>query len=157
MLLVETFVGPSKIEGVGVFVMAPVLKGAKIWTLDAVFDRKIPEANLAELSREMQNFVERYSYRNPEFPGQLILETDNGRFMNHSTSPNVCFSDQYSGFAARDIEAGGELTCDYNELEPGFKLLPSLMEMTLRKQANGRRVQRVTRHGANGQILLAKG
>ncbi len=115
----------------------------------------IPEASLGELPREMQNFVERYSYRNPEFPGQLVLETDNGRFMNHSITPNVCFSDQYSGFAAFDIDAGEELTCDYNELEPGFKLLPSLMSITLRKP-NGRRVQRVPRGGAKAAILLEK-
>ncbi len=138
MMLVETFVGPSAIEGVGVFAVERIRAGTKIWTFNEMFDRLIKEETLATLPKEMQGFVERYAYKHPEFSGLFVLETDNGRFMNHCITPNVAFTDQFTGFAAADVEAGGELTCDYNELEPGFKLLPSLWQGAAPVQAQKR-------------------
>ena len=42
MLLVNTFVGASPIEGVGVFASDPIPKGTLIWRLEPDFDRLIP-------------------------------------------------------------------------------------------------------------------
>jgi len=47
----------------------------------------------------------------------VTLCADNAKHMNHSDSPNVVNGEDGDGVetnvAARDIEAGEELTCDY--------------------------------------------
>ena len=124
MLLVPTYVAPSTIEGVGVFAEAPIPAGTLIWRLDPTLDRLIPSDAVAALDPPFQRFVERYSYPYPHDPSLLIVELDNGRFMNHSDAPNTVFSDPDAGFTLRDIAAGEELTCNYAEFDPGFEILP---------------------------------
>jgi uncharacterized protein len=155
MLLVETFVGPSKIEGVGVFAVSRIRKGTKLWAFHEAFDHLIPESNVAALPTEVQHFLERYGYRTPEFPGFFVIETDNGRFMNHCEPPNVEFIGQRVGYATRTIEAGDELTCDYNALEPGFKLLPPLTIKMVTRPARVASLRRANRHGATSVAVAA--
>lgn len=124
MLLIPTYVAPSSIEGVGVFAEAPIAAGTLIWRLDPALDRLIPRGEVAGLDPLFQRFVERYSYPYPHDPDRLIVELDNGRFMNHSDAPNTVFSDPDAGFTLRDIAAGEELTCNYAEFDPGFEMLP---------------------------------
>jgi SET domain-containing protein len=54
----------------------------------------------------------------------MIVELDNGRFMNHSTSPNTRFTDPDAGFTRVAIAAHEEITCDYSEFDPAFQMLP---------------------------------
>ena len=68
----------------------------------------------------MQDFIERYTYPHIRMPGVLILEADNGRFMNHSEAPNTDFSGFDHGFAIRDIAQGEEITCNYHEFDTTF-------------------------------------
>lgn len=124
MLLVPTFVAPSEIEGVGVFAAETIMAGALIWKLDPSFDRLIPSAEVAELPLHFQKFVERYGYPYPHDASVLVLELDNGRFMNHSARPNTRFDNPDAGFALSRIEAGEELLCDYSEFDPTFEMLP---------------------------------
>jgi SET domain-containing protein len=124
MLLVSTYVGPSAIEGVGVFASEPIRRGTAIWCLDERFDRVLSAADVEGLSPEQREFVDRYGYPHAMRPGMTIVELDNGRFMNHSTAPNTDFSSPHTGVALRDIAAGEELTCDYSEFAPGFEILP---------------------------------
>jgi SET domain-containing protein len=49
MILVPTYVGPSEIEGVGVFAAAPIPKGTQIWLLDEAFDRVLTEEEIEAL------------------------------------------------------------------------------------------------------------
>ena len=124
MLLIPNYVGPSAIEGVGVFAAAPIAKGTVIWSLDERFDQVLSAADIAELGEEQRNFVERYGYPHTLRPELTIVELDNGRFMNHADQPNTRFDDPDAGFALRDIAAGEELTCNYAEFDSGFELLP---------------------------------
>lgn len=124
MLLIPNYVGPSAIEGVGVFAGAPVAKGTIIWTFDERFDRLLTAADIAELDEQQRSFVERYGYPHPPRPELTVLESDNGRFMNHSDSPNAQFTDPAIGWAIRDIAEGEEITCNYAEFEPDFSMLP---------------------------------
>ena len=124
MLLIPTYVAPSSIEGVGVFADQPIAAGTLIWRLDPALDRLIPRDEVAKLEPLFQRFVERYSYPYPHDPNLLIVELDNGRFMNHADAPNTRFSDPDSGYTLRDIAAGEELTCNYSEFDPGFEMLP---------------------------------
>jgi SET domain-containing protein len=131
MMLVPTYVAPSEIEGVGVFAAEPIPARTLIWRLEPQLDRLIPVGQVPELPHVLQDFVERYSYPYPHDPSMLIVEVDNGRFMNHSDGPNTIFSDPDAGFTLRDIAAGEELTCNYAEFDPAFEILPG------RKFVNG--------------------
>ena len=124
MLLIQSYVAPSEIEGVGVFAAETIPAGALIWRLDPGFDRLVRHEDVAGLPPTFRTFAERYGYPYPHDPSFLVLELDNGRFMNHSSAPNTNFTDPDAGYAVRRIEAGEEITCDYSEFDPAFEMLP---------------------------------
>jgi uncharacterized protein len=124
MLLIPNYVGPSPIEGVGVFAAAPIARGTIIWSLDARFDQVLSAADIATLGEEQRRFVERYGYPHMQRPELTVVELDNGRFMNHADRPNTEFTDPDIGWAIRDIAEGEEITCDYAEFQPDFAMLP---------------------------------
>jgi uncharacterized protein len=72
----------------------------------------------------MKELIDRYAYPSPDKPGYLVYEVDNGRFMNHSDTPNTDFSVYGGGTATRDIARGEEITCNYHEFYEGFELPP---------------------------------
>ena len=125
MLLVETFVGPSKIEGVGAFAVQRIRKGTLIWEYRPKFDLSISRKELEAYPLSIRSLMTRYAYPHHDEEGVLIIESDNGRFMNHSDTPNTDFRPQIAAYALVDIEPGAELTCDYREFDPNFRLLPS--------------------------------
>ncbi|MCP5432366.1 MAG: SET domain-containing protein-lysine N-methyltransferase [Alphaproteobacteria bacterium] len=125
MMLVPTYVAKSGIEGVGIFAAAPIAKGAPIWQFDAEFDRVLPKAALDAYPDHVRDFITRYSYRHHDDESLIVLEMDNGRFMNHSEAPNTDFTPQTVAYALRDIAPGEEITCNYCEFDPTFSLLPS--------------------------------
>lgn len=124
MMLISTYVAPSRIEGVGVFAAEDIPAGALIWELAPGLDRLIRKDELAGLPEPLQQFAERYGYPYPHDPDVLIVELDNGRFMNHSTRPNTRFDDPDAGYALTTIKAGEEITCNYSEFDPSFEILP---------------------------------
>ncbi|MEE2795407.1 MAG: SET domain-containing protein-lysine N-methyltransferase [Pseudomonadota bacterium] len=124
MMIVPTFVGPSTIEGVGVFSAEAITSGTAVWTLDERFDQLFYLSEIEALPDVLKAFVERYGYPHMTRPGLTVVEFDNGRFMNHSESPNTDFTDPNIGWAVRDIAAGEELTCNYGEFDPGFVMQP---------------------------------
>ena len=119
MMTVRCYLGPSKIEGLGVFCHDPIKKGDVIWLFDARFDRLIPVEDIDSAPEQMREFLDRYSYPMIGYPGQMVLDVDEGRFMNHSDSPNTDFTAPDAGYALRDIPAGEELTCDYASFTVG--------------------------------------
>ena len=127
MMLVPTYVAPSDVEGVGVFASEPIEKGTLIWRYEPSFDRLVPAAWLDEQSATMQDFLRKYAYPAHDQPDMLVIEIDNGRFMNHTTTPNTDFKKVIEGYALRDIAAGEELLCNYSEFDPEFALLPSMV------------------------------
>lgn len=124
MMIVANYVGPSAIEGVGIFASAPIRAGDPVWVLEEKFDLLLPASEVAALPGTQRQFVERYGYPHMTRPGIIVLELDNGRFMNHSDTPNTDFRSPEIGWATRDIAEGEELTCDYAEFDPTFVMLP---------------------------------
>jgi len=122
MLLVPTYIAASAIEGVGVFAAESIARGTRIWKLEPSFDRVIPAAEHQAAPPVLKAFLDRYAYPSPDEPGFIVYEVDNGRFMNHSTTPNTVFGGEEPGRALRDIAAGEELTCDYAEFISNFDL-----------------------------------
>jgi uncharacterized protein len=129
MLLVNSYVAASNIEGVGVFTAEPITKGQKVWAFDAMFDRLIPTPEYEQSRPLVKDFLDKYAYPSPDKPGFIVYETDNGRFMNHTETPNLDFSDAGGAIALRDIAAGEELTCNYGDFYPAFEMMPGGDEM----------------------------
>jgi SET domain-containing protein len=143
MMLVPTYVAASDVEGVGVFAERPIKKGTLIWRYDPSFDRLVPSSWLEEQTPMMQEFLTKYAYPAHDQPEMLVIEIDNGRFMNHSLTPNTDFTRIVEGYATRNIKAGEELICNYSEFDPTFQLLPSVVAAFAKKKAraNGHAVR----------------
>ena len=124
MLLVNTFIAASSIEGVGVFAAEPIPKGTRIWRFDERFDLCVPVAEYRGYPRFLRQLFDRYAYPSSERAGFLIYEIDNGRFMNHDPRPNTDFSGN-DGRALSDIAAGEEITCNYAEFYENFEAVLS--------------------------------
>jgi SET domain-containing protein len=124
MMIVPTYVGPSAIEGVGIFAAAPIRAGDPVWILEEKLDLLLPVGELAMLPELQIQFIERYGYPHMTRPGIIVLEFDNGRFMNHSHTPNTDFRNAEIALATRDIDAGEEITCNYGEFDPSFEMQP---------------------------------
>lgn len=111
MLLIEHYVAPSSIHGLGVFSVSFVPKGSKVWTFHPVIDRVIPISDLAGLPKHVIEHIEAHSEYLPKF-NAIRISADGDFYMNHSNDPNL--EDRGDEvFARRNIQPGEELLCDY--------------------------------------------
>lgn len=124
MLLFRSYVAASAIEGVGVFTSEDIAKGAQIWRPDPILDVIIAESEIDLLPEWTKEFVMRYGYPSNGRKNSVVIEADNGRFMNHSLNPNTDFKTPQIGIAICDIPAGQEVTCNYGDFYEGFELMP---------------------------------
>jgi uncharacterized protein len=120
MLTVSSYVAPSAIDGLGVFAGEFIPGGSLLWNLNPKFDIFIYQGETEGLAPHVQDFIARYSYPHLDMPGVLVVDSDNGRFMNHSLTPNTDFRIFDKGYALVDIAQGEELTCNYYEFDPRF-------------------------------------
>lgn len=103
----------NEIIGYGVFAKKLIPMGTITWTPDPLQIVLKPE-DVDNLSQPFQEIVYRYAYRNSR--GLYLIESDFGRFVNHSSRSN-CLSTAYDfELAVRDILPGEELTDDYGTL-----------------------------------------
>ena len=119
MMQVPCYLAPSMIEGIGAFTRVAIRKGDVVWRFDGRFDRLIPEADFHAAPEHFKEFLMRYCYPAPSYPGFFVLESDEGRYINHSDAPNTDYRFEDCGRAMRDIAAGEELTCDYGHFLSG--------------------------------------
>ena len=117
MMMVETELRPSNIQGIGIFLVEAVSKGQIIWRFDSRVDRVYSEAELDGLPPVTSAFLRRFSTWH-EPTGLWILCGDNGRHFNHSDTPNTVSQGIAFGedIAADDLPAGTELTSDYRTI-----------------------------------------
>ncbi|HEX2449115.1 MAG TPA: SET domain-containing protein-lysine N-methyltransferase [Methyloceanibacter sp.] len=120
MLMVSTYLAPSAIEGLGVFSGEYIERGRLLWSLNPKFDIFVHIREIETYPPHMQDFIQRYTYPHLEMPGVVILDCDNGKFMNHSLTPNTDFRIFDRGYALTDIAQGDEITCNYHEFDPSF-------------------------------------
>ncbi len=123
MLLVKTKIGPSEINGTGLFADQFIPKGTLVWKFQYP-DLKIDKSELPKLSEPAREQFLKYAYLNPK-TDRYVLCFDDSRFFNHSDNPNCIdteFPDDTEGInvAVRDIQAGEELTCNYKEFDADF-------------------------------------
>ncbi|MFM1816355.1 MAG: hypothetical protein RLZ98_3050 [Pseudomonadota bacterium] len=120
MMTVKTTIRNSTIEGVGVFAAERIPAGTIIWLLDERFDLRFNKDDVANFPHEVREYLARYGYPHMETPSIIVLEMDNGRFMNHDLNPNTNFTQPDRGWAIRDIDVGEEITCNYSEFDAEF-------------------------------------
>jgi SET domain-containing protein len=124
MMLIRNYVGPSSIHGTGIFAAEAIATGTEVWRYHPQFDIVVMRHYADMLPASTQEFLRMYAYPSELVGGNLLLDGDNGRFMNHSSDPNTTNSGWIS-YASRDIAEGEEITCDYGEFyaEGDFHLI----------------------------------
>ena len=108
-LLVRTLIGPSTIAGTGLFAVDHIAKGTRIWEFTPNFDRVYND--ISAFPASVIAYLTTYCYRNA---GNYVFCADHAKFFNHADHPS-CDDDENFTYAARDIEAGDELTSDYRK------------------------------------------
>lgn len=131
-------------KGLGVFAGATIRKGTVIYrNLQGqfkVYDECSLKKCLAQLSHNEVTYELTHMFGIPEFPGYIIRFFDDGVLINHSRQPNMemnnssgenenlystspqgiqdvedhLLSDRFALIAIQNVEAGDELTLDYN-------------------------------------------
>ena len=121
MLTVSTYVAPSAIEGLGVFAGEYIERGQLMWSLNPKFDIFIHASEIEGIPPHLQRFHRSLQLSaSGDAEDVVFVDSDNGRFMNHSLSPNTDFRIFDKGYALVDIAQGDELTCNYHEFDPTF-------------------------------------
>jgi uncharacterized protein len=115
----------NDVVGMGVFATEFIPKGTIVWILDHL-DQRIDESAVYALDPLRREAVLKYAYRDRQ--GKYVLCWDLGRFMNHSSNPNVVDLPYEFEIASRDIYPGEQLTCDYGclNLDEPFDCLPEV-------------------------------
>lgn len=126
MLLVKTRLGMSPIEGIGVFADEFIAKGTPTWTFTPGLDQLLSKDVIAAMAEPLKSALLRYSYLDKK-TGLYIYCLDNARFVNHSDNANTRgdYGDNDAfgrDVATRDIQAGEEITCNYDEFDREFRL-----------------------------------
>jgi uncharacterized protein len=123
MMIIETYLAPSPLHGLGVFAAEPVASGQVVSRYMPPFDVQYPAELLAALSAAEQKYLRHFSYRS-KFTGLYVLTGDHDRYMNHSPVPNVAMNPDGSAnnLALRSIARGEELTCDYRTFDAEWQL-----------------------------------
>src|ERR1043165_1028646 len=124
MLLIDTYLDKSPIQGMGVFAKSAISKDTVIWRLDERFDRLIEVDVYEGMTGPVKSYLDRYAYPRRSDPRFIVFEADDARYMNHADQPNCDFGHGDVAYALTDIAPGDELTCDYNAFfEDGFEFL----------------------------------
>jgi hypothetical protein len=132
MILPRYHIGPSSITGAGqgLFIDEPLARGRVLVAPDAIpavhrFEEILARPDSASLlPATVRWFEDRYTVT-PEWPDEC--------FINHAFEPTALWHLGFV-FAARDLEAGSEVTVDYRHL-----LAPG-QEEDFRDSASGQRI-----------------
>ena len=120
MLLIPVKINRSSIHGIGIFASQAIEAGTCIWRFTPGFDLDIDPSALELQPAHFRESMFHYGYIDPR-RDRFILCCDDYRFLNHSDTPNVRVDlrkELYGvDFAARDIQAGEELTVDYGTVD----------------------------------------
>ena len=119
MQYIKTKIGPSKIHGIGLFANQFIPAGTTTWEYSAEFDTGFTEEQVSRMSAPAREVFLWYAYYDFE-KGKYILCFDDQRFINHSAKNFNIISTPDKDVAARDIQIGEELLCDYNGFDKEY-------------------------------------
>lgn len=115
MLRVKTKIKESEVEGIGLFADQFILKGTMTWQYDSEYDPSYTQAQVDDMSHVAREWFMVYGYFDHE-QNRYVLCADNQRHINHSDTPCIISTPDYD-VAAKDIQIGEEMTCDYTLYE----------------------------------------
>ncbi|MDQ5927697.1 MAG: uncharacterized protein QG633_135 [Patescibacteria group bacterium] len=121
MLLVKTKIKESQIHGVGLFADQYIPKGTEIWRFTPGFDQKFTREQILSFPDLLQIYICTYCWRSKKSK-LYCFSADNGKYFNHSLSPNVLSEyrddeEEVITIAVRDIEKGEEILDNYDSFE----------------------------------------
>lgn len=117
MMLVKNYVAASNIHGLGLFAAEPIKKDSLIWLIDERVDRVYSKEEFEALPEMLKTYFRTYGYIE-KVDNRYYLEVDNGKYSNHSETPNTYFSKcGLKWYALRDIAEGEEITCNYGDFD----------------------------------------
>lgn len=120
MLLVKTYLDKSKIHGIGLFADELIKKGTLIWKFVPGFDFVLNKKQLKTFPKVAKRWILKYGYFDKDEKLYYIC-VDDARFFNHSENSNTEDKD-LGTVAARNINKGEEITCNYYDFDAEFKL-----------------------------------
>lgn len=119
MLLVKAEARRSPIHGLGLFAVEPIKQGTPVARWTEGHDMRMTPAEWAALPPRVQDWL--YVHWWTREDGNWYGTCDDGRFTNHSKTPNMLWDDDTkTSIAARDIAVGEELTEDYGDFDAAF-------------------------------------
>ena len=129
MLLIKTSVRPGK-YGYSLHTEVDIPKDAIIWCFNPITDKEISLESVQYLSEIEQEFLKKYAYNDGT---KLILCSDDARYFNHSFEDYNCNDWVHPTFgsvtsAKRFIQAGEELTSNYENFDKDFEKYKHLLE-----------------------------
>ena len=119
MMLIDTYLDKSKIQGVGVFAKENVKKGERIKEVRPEFEIEFNSDNLPKMPLALAKFIDTHSYERELGSKILVMGIDNEKYLNHSDDPSV--SDD--GIALKDIKIGDEITINYKDFDDSVEKL----------------------------------
>lgn len=119
MLRVKTFLKHSPTHGIGLFAAEPIKEGTVTWEYDPEFDTAYTSEEVERMPKAGQALFWKYEYFDKEL-GKYVLCSDDQRFINHSTTGYNIQSTPHRDVANRDIKAGEELLCNYNDFDDTY-------------------------------------
>lgn len=125
MLLVRTMIKMSEIHGLGCFALEDIKQGQVIWEFNPLIDLEFEAAQSESFPKQLTELLDIYCYAQIKNGKKyFILCGDHARHMNHSTHPNILEDgpNNERNIAARDIQAGEELTSDYAHFDADAKM-----------------------------------
>lgn len=125
MLYVKTKIGPSAIEGIGLFADEFIPKGTIIWRFTPGFDLKFTAEEIQKFPDRVQMYMKRYRWLSKK-SDKYCMASDDAKYFNHSSTPNTLSAyyddeDEVVTKAIKDINPGDELTDNYGSFEKDFR------------------------------------
>ena len=117
MLTINTYLAPSPVHGIGLYAVEPIKAGSPVWKFNRYIDKIFKHDVFINICSRLDN-CSLYHLLNSSYSrgGRYFYLTDNARFINHSEKyDNICFVDDYTEIALRDIEPHEELLENYLE------------------------------------------
>jgi hypothetical protein len=114
MLIINTYLDRSDINGTGLFSGQDINEGDIVWYLDPTIDHVFFDDDFKELcSSQPEEHAERFRRWSYKRENDYVLCSDNTKFANHSDTPNLGGDNKQYDVALKDIKVGEELTYDY--------------------------------------------
>ncbi|MDB5266324.1 MAG: hypothetical protein JWN89_139 [Parcubacteria group bacterium] len=121
MILIKAKREISPVHGIGLFADQFIPKGTPTWKYTAWFDSSYSQEDVDNMSEHAKAQFLWYAYFDKDTQ-KYVLCADDYRFINHSSDglKRNIHSTPNEDIAARDIEPGEELLCDYNKFDDTY-------------------------------------